>query len=158
MVSMLMSPRTREGFKKVVFDKFKGNKETNFDITVSLINPYDEHLMHSLSRIFEISPTELETNILSSLNDLLVFSESLYNNFQKNLKIRTHNIIPFGSAIIVDHLTNNGRIQIETKPYKASREKSFGFELIPTSENGLYHTILDGYLEIINNGQNFVGK
>jgi len=38
--------------------------------------------------------------------------------------------VPFGSAILLDHRLLHGRIQIETRPYKAGYQKSFAFEVM----------------------------
>ena len=50
-----------------------------------------------------------------------MFSSLIFNK-QKRFSIKVHNTLPFGSAIILDGDLENGRIQIETKPYNVENE------------------------------------
>jgi hypothetical protein len=61
--------------------------------------------------------------------------------------------LPFGSAILLDHRLPNGRIQIETKPYKAGYQKSFGFELKRTEPDGLFDVLAASYEALIHDGR-----
>ena len=46
-----------------------------------------------------------------------------------------------------------GKIQIETKAYKAPYGKSFAFEVIPIKKDGYYETLLRGYQALISDGE-----
>lgn len=68
------------------------------------------------------------------------------------MAIRVHNTLPFGSAILIDHREDHGRIQIETKPYKAVLNESFAFEVAPFGTSGLYRTLVNGYESLLKDG------
>ena len=76
----------------------------------------------------------------------------IYTSAKNRLELRVHNTIPFGSAIIVDHKESYGRIQIETKPYKAVLNDSFAFEIAPHGTSGFYQTLINGYEALIKDG------
>ena len=77
----------------------------------------------------------------------------LSSDAQKRLDIRVHRAIPFGSAIMIDHHESIGRIQIETKPYKAPLRKSFAFEIAPTGPDDLYHALVRGFEDLLRDGE-----
>jgi len=54
---------------------------------------------------------------------------------------------------MIDHREAWGRIQIETKPYKAPVRKSLAFELGPTGSDGLYAALTDGFETLLKDGR-----
>jgi hypothetical protein len=53
---------------------------------------------------------------------------------------------------MIDHQHDHGRIQIETKPYKATIGDSIAFEVSPTG-NGLYSRLCNAYEELLKDGE-----
>lgn len=53
---------------------------------------------------------------------------------------------------MIDHREENGRIQIETKPYKAKLDHSFAFEVSACGESGFYVNLRTGYEELLKDG------
>jgi hypothetical protein len=70
--------------------------------------------------------------------------------------IGVHKALPFGSAIMIDENEPDGKIQIETKPYKQPFMKSFAFEIMPTSDDGLFHALRSGYLDLLGDGDEYL--
>jgi pyrimidine deaminase RibD-like protein len=100
---------------------------TAFSATVSLLDPRCPHLMNVIAAVLSIEPDDLALSIRKSLRDLVRFKGKLPEDIRSRFDIRVHSALPFGSAILLDHKQPNGRIQIETKPYKAGLQKSFAF-------------------------------
>ena len=135
---------------------FKSLIHTNdkFSITISLLNPEREQLMNSLGASLGQDGDQLATSIKTTLNELVKFrKEQILPAESSRFCIRVHNTIPFGSAIIRDHETDKGSVQIETKVYKAPINSSFAIEFEAGSESGLYERLRDGYLDLIKDGE-----
>lgn len=86
-----------------------------------------------------------------ALKRLQALKDSLKEDQQKRFIIKMHNALPFGSAIILDCNHEQGRVQIETKPYKVHMRESFAFEFL---NNGgqFYKTIVSSYFSLIEDG------
>ena len=124
----------------------------DFSATISLLDPNRSDLMSAMSVIFDQNEELLAQSIKDRLNELAQFKRSLSMSAKKRFKLRAHKAIPFGSAILIDHKEPQGRIQIETKPYKTPLRKSIAFEIIPTGSSGLYKTLIDSYEKLIDDG------
>ena len=121
--------------------------------TISLLNPGKDELMVAIGPVLEMEPAQLAEKIKDTLRDLIGLKKKLFLEVQNRFEIRVHNAIPFGSAIMIDHQENYGRIQIETKPYKAPFRKSFAFEVVPTDPDGFFHTLSKSYETLIKDGE-----
>ena len=86
------------------------------------------------------------------MSELSRLKQRIPKQAQDRFGIRVHNAIPFGSAIIIDGNTGRGKIQIETKPFKAPLRKSFAFEISNQGHNELFITLRDGYFRLIAEG------
>jgi hypothetical protein len=93
--------------------------------------------------------------IKGTLSELLKLKQRISKQAQDRFEIRVHNAIPFGSAIIIDGNTGKGRLQIETKPFKAPLRKSFAFEISDHGYNELFATLRDGYLRLMAEGATY---
>jgi hypothetical protein len=154
MVSInLMTGLPMDGLCDVLEKRLVEEKKENFKATVSLLDPQEEHLMKSMAPIFNLECNKFSEMINEALSTLVIFRNKLPSKYRKNFRISAHKSIPFGSAIIIDHEKPYGKIQIETKPYKAPLQKSFAFEVIPTSDDGFYHTLVDGFIKLIDDGR-----
>lgn len=126
--------------------------ESEFSVTISLLDPFNEHLMCSLAPALDKEAAGLSLSIQETFQRLLDLKKSLERRAQDRLLIRAHSAIPFGSAILLDHKDTAGKIQIETKVYKAPFSKSFAFEVVPTSSSGFYAVLARGYETLIDDG------
>lgn len=153
MVSInLMTGLPFDGILDVLEKKLE-SRDADFAATISLLNPCVEPLMCSVAPALDLLPDELARLTKQTALKLLDFRASLSETAQKRLKLRLHNALPFGSAILIDHLLPEGRIQIETKAYKTPVRKSFAFEVARTgSEEDLYRTLQSAYERLVDDG------
>lgn len=153
MVSVnLMTGLPYEDLVRVFRAKLLGPQQGTFKILVSLLDPRERHLMESFAPIFGITAAQLSGMIQQSLQRLEAFSQGLPEPHRAAFTIRVHRSIPFGSAIMLDRSISNGRIQIETKPYKVGTQRSFGFEVMRTEEDGLFEALAEGYDNLLQDG------
>lgn len=134
---------------RVFETKLKQNK--SFSIIVSLLNPFNEALYKAIMPLFKQSAKALQNNTISALKTLGDFRNTLEKNEQERFIIKVHQTLPFGSAIILDGDSENGRIQIETKPYGVGMRKSFAFE-IENNGGEFYETLKQSYYDLIEDG------
>lgn len=135
--------------------KKKLERDSNFSVTISLLNPWKHELMLALSPVLNMEPEKLSESIKSSLSELSKLKQRMSKHVQDRFEIRAHNAIPFGSAIIIDGDTGKGKIQIETKVFKAPLRKSFAFEISDQGRNELFVTLRDGYFRLIREGATY---
>lgn len=124
----------------------------DFFVLISLLNPRNSNLVDVMAPVLDCSSSDLALSIRSTLKKLLEFKQTLSPSFQSRFDIMVHKTIPFGSAIMIDHKFPTGRIQIETKPYKAPLRKSFAFEISQRGKSGLFRELARGYDKIIKEG------
>nr|VFK24128.1 MAG: diaminohydroxyphosphoribosylaminopyrimidine deaminase [Candidatus Kentron sp. LFY] len=136
-------------------ERIRGNKD--FQVTISLLDPNLPELMSVMSRILDMESDELSETIQRSFRALLDVRNELPNFEQDRFTLAAHPTMPFGSAILLDHHENNGRIQIESKPYRAGLQHSFGFELCRAQEIGLYEVLVKAYETLIADGRTING-
>jgi predicted acylesterase/phospholipase RssA len=136
-----------------VLEKKLGAHDTDFTATISLLNPTRDPLMRAVAPVLDLVPAELARITTQTCQKLLRFRNSLSPAVQGRLNLRLHDAVPFGSAIMLDHGQPDGRIQIETKAYKAPVRKSFAFEVMRTGDDeDLYDTLLVAYEQLIKDG------
>ncbi len=153
MVSInLMTGLPFDGMLDVLEKKLEA-RGADFSATISLLNPLREPLMHAVAPVLGLTPAELSSVTTQTAQKLLQFRQSLSNTAKERLLLRFHDAVPFGSAIMLDHAQADGRIQIETKAYKAPVRKSFAFEVMRTGgDEDLYDTLLVAYQQLIKDG------
>ncbi len=134
---------------RVFKDKLIQNE--NFSVIISLLDPNREDLYKAIQPLFNQTEKTLQENTVSSLKTLINLKNSLEIKERERFVIKVHETLPFGSAIILDGDTKNGRIQIETKPYGVGMRKSFAFEI---QNNGgyFYETLKQSYYDLIKDG------
>jgi len=142
----------------VLEEKLKHNSD--FVCVISLLNPWQPCLMLGISQVLRMSTEKLTESIKDTLSKLSRLKQKLPNKVQGRFEIRVHNAIPFGSAIMIDVDSGEGKIQIETKPYKSPIGKSFAFEISNKGRNELFKTLRDGYFRLIDEGEtyNYISK
>jgi uncharacterized protein len=129
-----------------------------FQVRISLLDPDDSHLMDMISAVFarereESKSERLSESIARSMAKLQEVRGALTHNQRSRFILGFHHSLPFGSAIILDEGFASARIQIETKPYKAPMSDSFAFELVPSNDEALYHTLLESYRALMADGR-----
>lgn len=152
MISInLMTGVPFDGLCDVLKKRLEGDQ--GFSALISLIDPKQNYLMDSLAPVLNMTSDALASSIADSLSRLTALKQELSESARRRFSIRVHRSIPLGSAILLDHKENYGRIQIETKIYKAPFRKSFAFEVIPTDEEGFYATLAKGYEDLLKDGE-----
>lgn len=146
--------------KGIYFDNLRSilerkleDRRNNFGVIISMLNPKRDYLMKAISPVFEKNEKDLVKDIEDGLDRLMEFRNKLSRRARSQFEIRVHNAIPFGSAIIIDYDKPYGKIQIESKAYKAPYGHSFAFEVIPIKKDGYYNTLLTGYKDLIDDGE-----
>jgi hypothetical protein len=127
-------------------------RDSPVEISVSLIDPRQNMLMHAIAPSFDCSAADFRAKVREALRKLLAIRESVPPERREGFKIFVHKAIPFGSAILIDTDHPDGRIQIETKAYKANLEQSWGFEIQAGGTHEFYHTLVTAYEKIIEDG------
>jgi hypothetical protein len=152
MVSIsLTTGVTMDGVLETFRQKLEG-EQSEFTIIVSLLNPFKQHLMRALAPTLSLEPHELAKSIKEALRRLVKLKASIPDHAQRRFSIRVHDTIPLGSAILIDHHELTGRIQIETKVYRAPFRQSFAFEVAPTGSSGFYSVLAKGYEDLAADG------
>lgn len=111
--------------------------------------------MAVMGGVLNLEAADLARSIRKSLSDLSAFRNSLPETVRHRLRIRVHQTLPSSSAILLDHHEPAGRIQLETKPYKAGLQKSFAFEVGRVQEGGLYDVLARAYDALVADGEEF---
>lgn len=160
MISInMITGLTFEDIKRVFEEKLRAID--NFQITISLINPDRDDLMRvvsaSISDDYATSAENLSVQIQATIERLRIFRDSLAKREASRFDLRVHNTFPFASAIMLDSETSRGKIQLETKPYKATLTDSFAFELVNVGPDGLFTTLRKAYNDLIADGQTVSG-
>lgn len=105
-----------DNLRRVLAEKLE-DKNNTFSVVISLLNPNKSDLIFAISPVLDRTKDQMYTSIKDTIDELVKFRYSLSTEAQRRFEIRVHNAIPFGSAIMIDHIEEFGRIQIETKPY-----------------------------------------
>ncbi|MDP9795813.1 hypothetical protein J2S43_004325 [Catenuloplanes nepalensis] len=137
-----------------VLQKFRDmitQRDRPVQICVSLPDPEVEHTFQTLGPALDTSPDELRRRVESSINQLSEFRQGIRHDLRGYLSIRVHRNVPSASAILIDHRTPEGRIQIETKPYKLRMQDSFGLEVRHGSP--FFERLVNSYQELVNDGR-----
>jgi pyrimidine deaminase RibD-like protein len=124
-----------------------------FSVTISLLDPGRADLMAAIAPVLSKGPADLSQTIRQSVQALARFRSGLGKRTQSRVDVRFHQAVPFGSAILLDHRLPNGKIQIETKPYKAGYQRSFAFEVMRREAGGLYDVLAASYDALLSDGR-----
>ncbi len=124
-------------------------KQSKFSARISLLNPEREDLMSAMAPVLDLAASKLAASIRDTFQRMAAFRATLPPRGRQRLHLLAHNSIPFGSAILLDHETSGGRIQIETKAYKAPIRESFAFEVVPSGSGNFYRVLVRGYLDLL---------
>ena len=126
------------------------------EVHISLLDFREPSSMKALSPALDTNTEELTRSIESGFAKLFAFKAQLSQNAQNHLHIHAHRSIPFASAIIIDEREPFGRIQIETKAYKAALDESWGFELVNGGSHKMFGTFVSCYNRLIQDGSELV--
>jgi hypothetical protein len=135
------------------FDELIRVRDRPVHVCVSLPNPSSIYLFETLAPVLDTNIDELLSRVGDCLRRLYTFRESLSDDYRAYMSVRTHNAIPNASAILIDHKTPDGRIQLETKPYKSAMQYSFGFEVRAGSK--FYETLVSSYERLLSDGSSY---
>lgn len=129
-----------------------------FRVAISLLDPNRADLMTAFAPVLSKDPGDLSRSIRQSLRELVRFKSALLPRARSRVDVRVHGALPSGSAILLDHRQPNGRIQIESKPYKAGLQKSFAFEVMRREPDGLYDVLAASYDALLADGRRVDGE
>ena len=121
------------------------SRGSSFRATISLLDPRDMSLMSVVAPVLKMETDDLAYSVRRFLRELIQFKQQLSRSAQGRFDVCVHSSLPFGSAIMLDHKHSAGRIQIETKPYKAGLQQSFAFETGPGRESNLYNVLANAF-------------
>ena len=134
--------------------KMKIEKDDSFMTTISFLDPRRSELISTVAPILNVEPSALEATIHQGIESLFKFKQKLPEKMRNRFDIRVHSVMPFGSAILLDHGHSTGRIQIETKPYKVGLQKSIAFEVAKNAgSSDLFNTLAVSYETLVADGQ-----
>ena len=103
----------------------------DFRITISLLAPRSAAIA---AASLNVPPEQLANDeIRPMLQKLMEVRDSLPLSERARLQILVHELFPMGSAILLDAEPTQGRIQVETKLFRAPRIESFGYEVVAPS-------------------------
>jgi hypothetical protein len=102
------------------------NGNGNFRVTISVLSPTCS-VVEAAARALDMDAEILRGEIKSFLKALLEVNRRLDEVSRARLSIRVHELLPLGSAILLDATPNNGVIQVETKLHGSPRTESFGY-------------------------------
>jgi hypothetical protein len=129
------------------------NPPGEFRVVISLLDPRRPELMTVMAPVLKMEPADLSQSIRRSLQELDRLKLGLPSGAQERCDLRVHKSTPFGSAIMLDHHEANGRIQIETKPYKSGLQNSFAFEIARTRQGCLYDVLATAFDTLLKDGE-----
>src|SRR6266851_371556 len=111
----------------------------DFRIKISLLAP-NSGAAFSAAVSLNVKPEELSQEITQMLGLLVEFRWTLPEGDRQRFEILVHDMLPMGSAILLDASPGFGTIQIETKLHRTPRGESFGFEIVgPSSFYGRHY-------------------
>lgn len=129
------------------------------DVEISLLDPRKAQLMEAIAPVYGQSAGAVSTHIKTAMENLLKVRDDLKGETRSRLRLYFHSTIPFASAILIDiESPVRGRIQIETKAYKTGLDKSWGFELGARGKHPLFHTLAEGYKELIKDSEQIASR
>ncbi len=127
--------------------------ESSFCAVISLLDPRRRELMAVMGDVLNMDHEDLSRSIRRSLRELVRFKARMPEGVGARLDVRVHPALPSSSAILLDHHEPDGRIQLETKPYKTGLQKSFAFEVMRFTPDGLYDVLARAYDTLLADGQ-----
>lgn len=120
-------------------------------VTLSLLDPEQDHLMKTMGPNLSMDPADLADQIEKLISRTRTFYSSLDPALRSSFELHVHNALPSASAIMIDIERQTGIIQLETKAYSRPAIEAFGFEVGYGSS--LYTSLRDGYLKLISDGR-----
>lgn len=100
----------------------------DFRVTVTLLNPRSA-VVGPVAAALDMSVPALRGEILETLEQLSDLRSRMTHDQRSRFRVLVHDLQPMGSAVLLDATPSAGRIQVETKLYRARRTESFGFEV-----------------------------
>ena len=130
----------------------KLNSFVDFNIVISLLNPYDPLyyssccLTHNRKDKFDFLISEAKQSLIL----LREFRNSLQPQNKERFTVKFHNTALFSPAVLIDEDNDNGRLQIEIHPYKVVVEDRFAFEIKNGGNSVFYNRLKDSYNKLLS--------
>ncbi len=154
IVSISLNVTQAEGALIELFEQ-RIHENSVFRVRVSLLNPASLALP-PIALALDMSPDKLQREIHDTLAQLVAMRERLPEYSRARISVLTHDTSPIGSAILLDANATSGRIQVETKLYRAPRLESFGFEV--TAPSDFYRRNFIAWNNVFDDSHAYNGK
>lgn len=153
LVMVSVNLMTGDPFERILetYRQMLSSEEPATKITLSLLDPAEQHLMAAIAGNLDLDPDDLAHSIEVLINKVAAFVQRLKESERERFALHCHKTIPSASAIMLDPEREWGSIQLETRSYKARGLDAFGFEVGHGSE--LFRTLLQSYRELIVDGR-----
>lgn len=133
-----MAQGTIEGIPRVCGEL----AEQGIRIEIVMISP-DGPMADVLTSDLEIPPEVIRHNVRAGLNHLAEVRAGLSSDARKRFHVKVSRTLPQAAVILIDAGQPSGRLQLEFRPYRAPRWKSFSIELTADTQGALYK-LLEG--------------
>ena len=133
--------------------KEKLKASPDFNITISLLNPYDSLYYSSccMTHNRKEKSDDLIAEANRSIRSLREFRNSLSSDEKKQFNIKFHNTALFEPAILIDENEDNGRIQVEIHPYRADVFDRYAFEVKKSNDgSNFYNKLKTSYNQLLD--------
>lgn len=132
--------------------KAKIEEIPDFIVTVSLLNCFDpKYYLSNYVSLDRDSPDVLIREGEDGIEQLRKYRDELREENRTRFNIKLHNTAKFETAVLIDDEEDDGRIQIEIKPYKVNVFGAYSFEIRKTgSDLRFYDSIKDSYDKLLS--------
>lgn len=115
-----------EGVVGEIEKLMRGPNQVSFSIII--IDPTAGYI-DALARHLDVERGYLISRVQGTLSSLRDLHSRLSPDEQLRLQILVHRTVPMASLVALDLEAENGRIQIDIKPYRTARQDSISFEV-----------------------------
>lgn len=124
-------------------------------VTLAIIDPNSAHL-ESLAKHLNRSSAEVRERITSSLVKLTSVRTKQDESIRSRYHIKVYDSLPVASVVMLDRTQDNGRVQVDIKPYHAAQHNSFTVEFTKSSSS-LYQHLVDAWGELLEDAKELHG-
>jgi len=139
-----------QGVAEAIANLVKSPKRISVDI--ALVNPRGTNIP-SFANYLGLSENETIFRVEQSLSKLNQARLTLSDEEKGRMRLFVYDTFPVASVVMLDPDEVDGRIQVDMKLFKQSRQNSFSFEV--QGDTPLYRRIRDSWYGVIQNAQQF---
>jgi hypothetical protein len=124
-------------------------------VTLAVVDPCSTHL-DALAKHLNRPSEEVRDRIIKSLVKLTTARAQLTEPVRYRYHIKIYSSLPVASVIMLDRTEDNGRIQVDIKPYHAAQHNSFAIELA-NADSPLYQHLSDAWGQLMLDAKELEG-